>query len=165
MQEAFELIGQAHIPAEFEKMGIVEEEIASAKARYPNQSEVINAMFTVCPSPVLHRKPISLFRIHVRQFLRNIATGIDPDRPTLMEVAIMCTIGSTYVGPVSTDLVLMFESDAETMEAFGMQAVPAPENIGNHYWPVLTQTLRKVYEGKTRATMVKECLKQWSRNV
>ena len=109
--------------------------------------------------------PDSLFRYHVRQFLRNVAHGIDPDRPTKVEAAIMVVLGCTHIAPPPDDLSRLFLGDSEVADAFGNVFDPLPcyEGEGELYWPELTRVCRKAYrergiDNKTRSELVKDCL-------
>ena len=148
----------------FRRMDIAEQEIKRAMSEWPDHAPVLWRMFKAARSPIVEtRMPDSLFRCHVRQFLRNIATGVDPDRPTKVEVAIMVTVGTTHVGPPPSALSRLFLGDDETVAAFGgcIEPLPSLPSEGIEYWPLLTQTCRKAYKaagGQTRAAIVKEAL-------
>jgi len=172
-QELFNLIGTvtssttaSAIDTAFRRMDIAEQEIKRAMADYPERAHIIWRMFKACRSPIIEAgMPNSLFRYHVRQFLHNIAQGIDPDRPTRVEAAIMVLQGCTHAAPPPNSLSRLFLADAETCKAFGSTIEPAPAFVGEgeEWWPVLKRLCQRVYrehgiDNKTRSELVKDCL-------
>ena len=147
------------------RMAIVEEEIARAQHEHPDQADTLFAAFLVCQTPMIPRKEElnPLFRVHARQLLRMIAGGRDVDLPTLPEVSVMA-VGIAQVAPPITDLALLVTSDAETMEAYGMEPQPAPKHIGDHLWPELRDACHKAFHsayGRYRSQIWAECQRNY----
>lgn len=62
-------------------MEIAEEEVAAAKAREPEKADRIHGAFGVlCPRPELFRnRPGDILRAHIREMIRRVAAGADPE--------------------------------------------------------------------------------------
>jgi len=136
-------------------------------------------LFEACSvllSPVLSTNvPSSLFSVHCKQYLRQIAAGFDPDRPTPAELAVMIIQGLSHVAPCAPGVQELFDHDPEVLfEGFGgvfksrerVEYVEHTKRQGAHalvlspWWDELTATMCAIYRrapaatpdvGKTRA--------------
>lgn len=153
--------GAHNFASAFAQIEAAEDAIQDVAEAHPDKVDLLNSAFMLCRSPIIDKDlPFSLFGTHCRQLLNNIADGIDLDRPTMVEVSIMMVRTADRV-PIRQDLSLMVLSDADTMEAYGMEAVPAPETIGDHLWPELRTACRRFYTqayGKPRSELARKVL-------
>lgn len=157
----------------FRQMEIVEEEIRRAQKIFPEKSDLIYEAFPVARSPFLENaslmKPPSceraevLFRTHVRQLLRYIGGGIDLDRPTMVEVAVIVA-GMSESAPVNSELVSMVMANQETVDAFGgLVQLPSYEGVGENFWTLLTDGCKRAYKSaysKPRSELFRDALKR-----
>jgi len=90
------------------------------EGKYP-LDHVLFCAFMSCRSPVFQSPmPESLYEVHVRQYLRQIAAGLDPDRPTPTELSVMVSLGSLHTVPPKFEVSRLFHSNRETMlEGYG----------------------------------------------
>lgn len=151
------------LPNVFAQIEIADRIVREFVAQRPESAATLNAAFRLCASPlVCPGLPPAIFEAHCRQLLRLLLSGEDLDRPTLIEAAVMICKVSEKAPPI-TDAVLLITGDAETMQAFGLEPVGAPDYIGNHLWPQLRATCRRVYKaayGKTRSQLMRDFLKE-----
>lgn len=151
----------------FDQVFVAEEEIARAKEEWPGKADRLHCAFRALHSPIMEVAPSAMYRVHCRQFLRNLAEGVDLDRPTRPEVAVMVSLGSLHVFP-GNELGRFAMTDAETLDAFGgifkkeIRLVSMPREH-EHLWPVVTDWCRKVYRqrvGETRARIYARSLQE-----
>ncbi len=64
------------IRSTFDRMAIAEEEIASAKRRFPREAEQVHRAFKIlCPPPGLRGLSDEVFRAHARELVERVALG------------------------------------------------------------------------------------------
>ena len=156
----------------FTQVEIAEEEIKKAQLQYPDKEDVIWDSFPILRSPILDSIPSAdvsntLFRTHCRQLLRYVAEGVDLDRPTLVEAAIIvCKLSES--APVQFELAAMVQSDKETMDAFGLENYAISVEMGDVYWPELTRACVRIYKdhrGESRSKLLeseRRKVKRWN---
>jgi hypothetical protein len=140
----------------FRQMEIAEEEIAAAMKEHPEKSEMINATFPILNSPVMMDAPDELYRVHARQLIRNIVEEISPNRLTKAEVAVIISKGSMHTVPPAESLSLLAFSSPGVVDAMQagmkaagletMEAYPVDPALYEHYWPLMEQWCRKIYD-------------------
>lgn len=142
---------------------------------------VLFCTFLSCRSPVFQPPmPDSLYEVHVRQYLRQVAAGLDPDRPTPTELSVMVTFGCTHTAPPKYEVARLFQSNRETMLEgyagagfdkdgfFTERFAPYSQHMGSSWWEEGADTMRKFYRhqvamsvtgGNTRSEILTKSIK------
>ncbi len=146
------------VSATFGLVEVAEQEIEAAMKKWPEKKVVLWRAFSVLHTPALEGTPTKIWRTHFRQYLRNLAQGLDPDLPTRIEVAVM-TVRASTVAPPTRSITDVFTSDQETMAAFGQDSLPTPYPEDQEMWLQETgkRILRNLYiktMGETRSKLL-----------
>jgi hypothetical protein len=131
----------------FDQVEIAQDAIEKGMREHPERAASIDALFVAMRSPIIGTGKTStqLFKVHCRQLIAYMVEGIDIDRPTMIEVAVM-VCKSSLTAPIKSDLSSMVLGDEGVAEAFGFdEHYPTHPNVGEHYWDDLRRVCIKAY--------------------
>lgn len=96
------------IVSAFEHMRIAEEEIKSAKQRYPQKAQELHASFRLlCPPESFTKYPPDLYRAHAKELLQRIARSKDITLATRAELCIVLSEAS-LLAPLENDYACLY---------------------------------------------------------
>lgn len=97
------------IASTFNAMEWAEVEIAAAKLRHPDKTDIIHDTFKhLCPSPILHPRNEFTYRAHAREIIERVINGEDLAPATDAELCCVFCEGSLKA-PLQSDYVLAYE--------------------------------------------------------